>query len=201
MVGLWIQPYHILLSGRGHQLSSYKKPKEQDVVSRVLLLLLWAQDAKTTAYVTFLGWLCVLSWAEKSSSQISALRPLVPAGTAIYCKLSHCLQSTFHCSGWGLKRKHVRLFFQGSAVHDPPSTQQAACAAFPAADILRVEKTPLGFSLFLFPSPLLIFHNSGHVSFLRPSAGNFTSLSCCYCRDLQPSARPWAFLLFSYSTA
>jgi len=40
VVGLRIQPCHILLSRQEHQLSSYKQPKEQDLVSRVVLLLL-----------------------------------------------------------------------------------------------------------------------------------------------------------------
>lgn len=87
---------------------------------------------------------------KRAAARYLLLKPLVPAGIVIYSNLSRCLQSTFHCSGWDLKRKRVRLFFQGSTIHDPPNIKQTACAAFPAADIIRVGKTPQGFSPFFF---------------------------------------------------
>lgn len=55
----------------------------------------------------FWGGSVYLVQLKRAAARYLLLKPLVPAGIVIYSNLSHCLQSTSHCSGWGLKTKHA----------------------------------------------------------------------------------------------
>lgn len=102
-----------------------------------------------------------------------------------------------HVSGQGLKRRCIKLLFHRAITRAP---QHHEAGFIPSRFILHAYQGLKHTTRFcVFSCLLVIFRNRGCVYLLRPSAGNFSSLSCCCCRDLWPPACLQALLLFSYS--
>lgn len=155
-----------------------------------------AESTNPTAYFNVFGMAVGLRLARDSSSQVFPAWTTNPTGRALCLSPSHPTLTALCLSCFWIgfeKRAHKALF-------SPIITKQDA-GFIPSWFILQASqglKHLTGFCVF--SCPLVIFHNRGCVSLLRSSAGNFTSLSCCCCRNLWPPACPQVLLLISYST-